>query len=148
MAIPAVMGNTQASSKPVVEWLASAGPVPYPGAVAAMDDRVAAIARGAAGECVWLLDHPALYTAGTSADPAELLDPDRFPVFRSGRGGRFTYHGPGQRVIYVMFDLACGVLHGLSNRRVEASIGKGRLVRGSGTRRSPACESRRGRCAT
>ena len=105
MAIPAVMGNTQASSKPVVEWLASAGPVPYPGAVAAMDDRVAAIARGAAGECVWLLDHPALYTAGTSADPAELLDPDRFPVFRSGRGGRFTYHGPGQRVAYVMLDL-------------------------------------------
>ena len=95
----------QASSKPVVEWLASAGPVPYPEAVAAMDDRVAAIARGAAGECVWLLEHPAALHGGHQRRSGELLDPDRFPVFRSGRGGRFTYHGPGQRVAYVMLDL-------------------------------------------
>ena len=70
-----------------------------------MDARVASIARGEARECVWLLEHPAIYTGGTSADSAELLAPDRFPVFRSGRGGRFTYHGPGQRVAYVMLDL-------------------------------------------
>ena len=63
------------------------------------------IARGEAQDCVWLLEHPSIYTAGTSADPAELLGPDRFPVFKSGRGGRFTYHGPGQRVAYVMLDL-------------------------------------------
>jgi lipoyl(octanoyl) transferase len=71
-----------------------------------MERRAAAIARGEARDCVWLLEHPSLYTAGTSAAPGELLSPARFPVFRSGRGGRFTYHGPGQRVIYVMFDLA------------------------------------------
>ena len=70
-----------------------------------MDRRVASIARGEARECVWLLEHPPIYTGGTSADSAELLAPDRFPVFRSGRGGRFTYHGPGQRVAYVMLDL-------------------------------------------
>jgi lipoyl(octanoyl) transferase len=71
-----------------------------------MERRAAAIARGEARDCVWLLEHPPLYTAGTSSAPGELLAPTRFPVFRSGRGGRFTYHGPGQRVIYVMFDLA------------------------------------------
>jgi lipoyl(octanoyl) transferase len=70
-----------------------------------MEDRVAAIRRGAAPELIWLLEHPPLYTAGTSADEAELLDPGRLPVFRTGRGGRFTYHGPGQRVAYVMLDL-------------------------------------------
>jgi lipoyl(octanoyl) transferase len=80
--------------------------VPYAEAVAAMDGRVASIARGEAPECVWLLEHPAIYTAGTSANSAELLTPARFPVFRSGRGGRFTYHGPGQRVAYVMLDLS------------------------------------------
>lgn len=90
---------------PHVEWLASAAPVPYPEAVAFMDERVVAIARGEARDCVWLLEHPSLYTAGTSGDPAELLTPDRFPVFKTGRGGRFTYHGPGQRVAYVMLDL-------------------------------------------
>jgi lipoyl(octanoyl) transferase len=89
-----------------VEWLRSVAPVPYPDAVAAMDARVGAIARGEAPECVWLLEHPPLYTAGTSADLSELLTPDRFPVFESGRGGRYTYHGPGQRVAYVMLDLA------------------------------------------
>ena len=91
---------------PQVEWLASAAPVPYAEAIAAMDDRVAAIAKGEAQDCVWLLEHPSIYTAGTSADPSELLAPNRFPVFKTGRGGRFTYHGPGQRVAYVMLDLA------------------------------------------
>jgi lipoyl(octanoyl) transferase len=80
--------------------------VPYEEAVAAMDGRAASIARGEAPDCVWLLEHPPIYTAGTSAAPSELLTPDRFPVFKSGRGGRFTYHGPGQRVAYVMLDLA------------------------------------------
>jgi lipoyl(octanoyl) transferase len=95
-----------AALKPQIEWLGSGAPVPYAEAVTAMDERVASIARGEALECVWLLEHPAIYTAGTSADPAELLTPARFPVFRSGRGGRFTYHGPGQRVAYVMLDLS------------------------------------------
>jgi len=71
-----------------------------------MEARASAIADGAAGELVWLLEHPPLYTAGVSAKPADLLDPQRFPVFRSGRGGQFTYHGPGQRVAYVMLDLS------------------------------------------
>ncbi len=77
----------------------------YPAAVAAMEARAAAIARGEAAELVWLLQHPPLYTAGVSARPADLLDAHRFPVFQSGRGGQFTYHGPGQRVAYVMLDL-------------------------------------------
>jgi lipoyl(octanoyl) transferase len=89
-----------------MEWVRSEAPIPYPEALAAMDARVDAIARGEASECVWLLEHPPLYTAGTSALPSELLAPDRLPVFRSGRGGRFTYHGPGQRVAYVMLDLS------------------------------------------
>jgi len=88
-----------------VEWLISDGLVPYMEAVRRMEARAAAIAAGEASECVWLLEHPPIYTAGTSADPAELIDPHRFPVFRTGRGGRFTYHGPGQRVAYVMLDL-------------------------------------------
>ena len=86
-------------------WAVSSRPVPYPEAVAAMEARVAAIAEGRAGELVWLLEHPPLYTAGVSAKPGDLLEPDRFPVFESGRGGQFTYHGPGQRVAYVMLDL-------------------------------------------
>jgi lipoyl(octanoyl) transferase len=88
-----------------VEWLTSAAPVPYPDALAVMDARVEAIAAGGASECVWLLEHPPLYTAGTSARASELIDAGRFPVYRTGRGGRFTYHGPGQRVAYVMLDL-------------------------------------------
>ncbi len=88
-----------------VGWAVSRGPVGYPEAVAAMESRAAAIAEGRAGELVWLLEHPPLYTAGVSAKPADLIDPDRFPVFESGRGGQFTYHGPGQRVAYVMLDL-------------------------------------------
>ncbi len=87
-----------------IEWLISEGLVPYPEAVAAMETRAALIAEGRAPEQVWLLEHPALYTAGTSANDADLIDA-RFPVFRTGRGGQFTYHGPGQRVAYVMIDL-------------------------------------------
>ncbi|TCS04295.1 lipoyl(octanoyl) transferase [Caulobacter sp. BK020] len=86
-------------------WAVSTGCVPYPAAVAAMEARAAAIADGTAGELVWLLEHPPLYTAGVSSKPADLIAPDRFPVFESGRGGQFTYHGPGQRVAYVMLDL-------------------------------------------
>ncbi|WP_041373308.1 lipoyl(octanoyl) transferase LipB [Phenylobacterium zucineum] len=86
-------------------WAVSTGLVDYPAAVAAMEARAAAIAEGSAGELVWLLEHPPLYTAGVSAKPADLLDAGRFPVFESGRGGQFTYHGPGQRVAYVMLDL-------------------------------------------
>ncbi|MEX2649334.1 MAG: lipoyl(octanoyl) transferase LipB [Alphaproteobacteria bacterium] len=87
------------------EWRVASKPVPYPEAVRFMEGRVAAIRAGAARELVWLLDHPALYTAGTSADPAEVLDAGDLPVFRTGRGGRVTYHGPGQRVGYVLLDL-------------------------------------------
>lgn len=89
-----------------VDWVVSDHPVTYPRAVAAMEERVARIASGAAPECVWLLEHPPLYTAGTSARQQDLIEPDRFPVFTTGRGGQFTYHGPGQRVAYVMLDLA------------------------------------------
>src|ERR1043165_7658304 len=88
-----------------VEWAVSRGLVAYPDAVAAMEARAGEIAEGRAGELVWLLEHPPLYTAGVSAKPGDLLEPDRFPVFASGRGGQFTYHGPGQRVAYVMLDL-------------------------------------------
>ena len=90
----------------VAGWATSRELVPYPEAEAAMEARAAAIADGEAGELVWLLEHPPLYTAGVSAKAADLLDPGRFPVFRSGRGGQFTYHGPGQRVAYVMLDLS------------------------------------------
>jgi lipoyl(octanoyl) transferase len=86
-------------------WAVSAGQVPYPAAVEAMKARAAAIADGHAGELVWLLEHPPLYTAGVSAKREDLLAPDLLPVFDSGRGGQFTYHGPGQRVAYVMLDL-------------------------------------------
>ena len=92
------------SASPVM-WDIATGLVPYAEAVARMDREVDAIAEGKAPECVWLLEHPPLYTAGTSARPADLVAPERFPVHRSGRGGQFTYHGPGQRVAYVMLDL-------------------------------------------
>lgn len=88
-----------------IGWAISPGLVDYESAVAAMEARAGAIAAGEAGELVWLLEHPPLYTAGVSAKDADLLDRDRFPVFRTGRGGQFTYHGPGQRVVYVMLDL-------------------------------------------
>jgi lipoyl(octanoyl) transferase len=88
-----------------VDWRISDTPVAYPGAVAAMEARAGAIAEGRGRELVWLLEHPSLYTAGTSAKPSDLLTPARFPVYDTGRGGQFTYHGPGQRVGYVMMDL-------------------------------------------
>ena len=88
-----------------IEWRIAADLVPYPAALAAMEDRVAAIRAGKASELVWLLEHPPLYTAGTSARAEDLLAPRRFPVFDAGRGGQYTYHGPGQRVGYVMLDL-------------------------------------------
>lgn len=90
---------------PDIEWRHTPGLTPYPEALAAMEARVAAIRRGQARELVWLLEHPPLYTAGTSADPAELFNPLGFPVHEAGRGGRYTYHGPGQRVGYVLLDL-------------------------------------------
>jgi lipoyl(octanoyl) transferase len=86
-------------------WATSGQLVDYPLAVAAMEARAAAIAEGRAGELVWLLEHPPLYTAGVSARAEDLLEPERFPVHRTGRGGQFTYHGPGQRVVYLMLDL-------------------------------------------
>lgn len=89
----------------MVEWIVTPGLVPYDEAVAFMEARVAAISEGRADEAIWLLEHPPLYTAGTSAKPADLTDPDRFPVFQAGRGGQYTYHGPGQRVVYVMLDV-------------------------------------------
>jgi lipoyl(octanoyl) transferase len=90
---------------PLPEWRVAPGLTPYPEAVATMEDRVAAIRAGTAPELVWLVEHPPLYSAGTSAEPHELLSPDRFPVFATGRGGKYTYHGPGQRTAYVMLDL-------------------------------------------
>jgi lipoyl(octanoyl) transferase len=98
-AMPAAAGG------PPVEWAIAEAPVDYQEALAEMEGRVAAIAAGRARERVWLLEHPPLYTAGTSARDGDLIEPNRFPVFRSGRGGQFTYHGPGQRVAYVMLDL-------------------------------------------
>ncbi len=89
----------------LVEWRVSPGLVAYEAALEEMEARVAAIAEGTAREQVWLLEHPPLYTAGTSAEPQDLLTPDRFPVHKAGRGGQYTYHGPGQRVAYVMVDL-------------------------------------------
>lgn len=88
-----------------VEWIIAPGLVAYPEALASMRARAAAIAAGEAEEAVWLLEHPPLYTAGTSAVESDLLTPDRFPVYDAGRGGQYTYHGPGQRVAYVMLDL-------------------------------------------
>ncbi|GAB4142750.1 MAG: lipoyl(octanoyl) transferase LipB [Sphingomonadales bacterium] len=89
-----------------IEWRHSRQPVAYDDAVAWMEQRVAAIRAGQAPETIWLLQHPPLYTAGTGARPQDLLQPERFPVYASGRGGQYTYHGPGQRIGYVMFDLS------------------------------------------
>jgi lipoyl(octanoyl) transferase len=88
-----------------IEWRVSPGLTPYPQALAEMEARAAAIRDQGAAELIWLLEHPPLFTAGTSADPAELFNPQGFPVFAAGRGGRYTYHGPGQRVVYIMLDL-------------------------------------------
>ena len=89
----------------MVEWITAPGLTDYPAACAFMEARADAIAAGLAPEAIWLVEHPALYTAGTSAKPADLTDPDRFPVYSSKRGGQYTYHGPGQRVAYVMLDV-------------------------------------------
>lgn len=88
-----------------VDWIITPGLVDYDHAVITMENRVSAISKGTANECVWLVEHPALYTAGTSADPSDLLSANRLPVYKTGRGGEYTYHGPGQRVAYVMLDL-------------------------------------------
>jgi lipoyl(octanoyl) transferase len=88
-----------------IEWRISEGLVPYADALAEMEARAAAVRDGQANELIWLLEHPPLFTAGTSADPAELFNPNGFPVFEAGRGGRYTYHGPGQRVGYLILDL-------------------------------------------
>ena len=88
-----------------IEWRISDAPVPYAEALALMEARAAAVRAGTARELVWLLEHPPLFTAGTSADPTELFNPAGFPVFEAGRGGRYTYHGPGQRICYVTLDL-------------------------------------------
>lgn len=95
---------TVARNSEVPEWRVDRDPVDYAAALADMEARAAAVAAGTAGERLWLLEHPPVYTAGTSADAAEMLDP-RFPVHRAGRGGRYTYHGPGQRILYVTLDL-------------------------------------------
>jgi len=90
----------------MVEWITSSGLTGYDDAVAWMEDRAAAIRAGTESEAIWLVEHPSLYTAGTSAKPDDLTDPDRFPVHLAKRGGQYTYHGPGQRVAYVLLDVA------------------------------------------
>jgi len=90
----------------MIEWKHTDGLVPYEEALAVMEARVADISAGTASECIWLLEHPPLYTAGTSAKREDLVAPDRFPVYEARRGGQYTYHGPGQRVVYVMLDVA------------------------------------------
>jgi lipoyl(octanoyl) transferase len=97
-----IMGSTRTA----LEWRVSDGLTPYPDALAAMRERVEAIRAGTEGELVWSVEHPPIYTAGTSAKPVELTDAARFPTYAAGRGGQWTYHGPGQRVVYVMLDLA------------------------------------------
>jgi len=89
----------------MVEWITTPGLTGYDEAVRFMEERASAIANGTADECIWLVEHPPLYTAGTSAKPADLVDPDRFPVHETKRGGQYTYHGPGQRVAYVMLNV-------------------------------------------
>ncbi len=97
--------QTKVYSSDPVRWDVATGLVPYAEAVARMENEAEAIAHGTASEMVWLVEHPPLYTAGTSAKAADLISPDRFPVFQTGRGGQYTYHGPGQRVGYVMLNL-------------------------------------------
>ncbi|PCI59623.1 MAG: lipoate-protein ligase B [Kordiimonadales bacterium] len=97
--------SNTADASATLEWRISDGLMAYPEALAEMEERVAAIKAGTASELVWLLEHPPLYTAGTSANVADLVDPDRFPVYDAGRGGQYTYHGPGQRVAYFLLDL-------------------------------------------
>jgi len=99
------MSRTALKPLPRPEWRITPDLTDYAEALAFMEARARAIAAGAAGELIWLVEHPPLYTAGTSANPRDLVDPDRFPVFEARRGGQYTYHGPGQRVIYVMLDV-------------------------------------------
>jgi len=99
------MNDSDSMTSIAPEWRIADGLTDYPAALAEMQTRVAAIRSGTAGQLVWLVEHPPVYTAGTSAKPAELTDPGRFPVFNAGRGGQWTYHGPGQRTGYVMLDL-------------------------------------------
>lgn len=101
------------------EWRVASGFTDYAATLAAMEARAAAIREGTAGETIWLVEHPPLYTAGTSARIEELLAPERFPVFEAGRGGRYTYHGPGQRVVYLMLDLSA---RGRDVRRYVAAL--------------------------
>ena len=126
---------------PDVDWAVSEAPVPYAAALAAMEARASAIRVEGARELVWFLEHPPLYTAGTSARPEDLRDPARFPVFDAGRGGQYTYHGPGQRVAYLMLDvgargrdvrafvanLESWVIRALAAFNVEAGIRQGRV---------------------
>ncbi len=99
------MSNDETPIVKPIEWAVSQGYVPYEAAVVAMEARAEAIRSGTGAELIWLLEHPPLYTAGTSAKERDLLTPDRFPVYQTGRGGQYTYHGPGQRVAYVMLDI-------------------------------------------
>ena len=124
-----------------VEWRVSEGLVPYEEALAFMTDRAAGIHAGTASECVWLLEHPPLFTAGTSADPSELMNPLGFPVYEAGRGGRYTYHGPGQRVGYLMLNLdkrgrdvrrlvqslECWIIRTLGDLGIESHRSAGRI---------------------
>jgi lipoyl(octanoyl) transferase len=103
--VVATTQSLQAHEATAVEWQCTPGLLAYGEAVGVMEARVAAIRDDAAPDLVWLVEHPPLYTAGSSAEPGDLLDGDRFPVYRTGRGGQYTYHGPGQRVAYVMVDL-------------------------------------------
>lgn len=100
------MPEAPAIARDAPAWVVSDAAVPYPEAIAEMERHVAAMARGEAGERVWLLEHPPLYTAGTSARGEDLFNPRGFPTYRAGRGGQWTYHGPGQRIAYVMLDLS------------------------------------------
>jgi lipoyl(octanoyl) transferase len=131
------MPDSQTSA---VAWASSVGLTPYERALAVMETRAAEVAAGEASELVWLLQHPPLYTAGTSAKPEHLIEPSRLPVHETGRGGQFTYHGPGQRVVYVMLDVKSrfggdvrGFVHGLEAWIVDAlaSLGvTGRAIAG------------------
>ena len=118
-----------------IEWRETPGLTPYPAALAEMERRHAAILAGEAKELVWLLEHPPLYTAGTSSDPAELFNPQGFPVYEAGRGGRYTYHGPGQRVGYLLLDLnkrgrdVRNFVHALEGWLIEALGGVGVAAR-------------------
>ena len=118
-----------------IEWRVSEGLVAYPDALGEMEARAAAIRAGTAGELIWLLEHPPLYTAGTSAVADELLAPTRFPVYAAGRGGRYTYHGPGQRVGYLMLDLdrrgrdVRGFVHALENWLIASLTDLGIVAR-------------------